>query len=69
VVLPETTAQVSEVLAWCQANGVKWCRAGPAPRSPAARLPLADGVVVGLSKFNRVLEVDYANRCAVVQPG
>jgi glycolate oxidase len=32
-------------------------------------LPLADGVVLGLSKFNRVLEVDYANRCAVVQPG
>jgi glycolate oxidase len=30
---------------------------------------LADGIVLGLSKFNRVLEIDYENRCAVVQPG
>ena len=32
-------------------------------------LPLADGVLLGLGKFNRILEIDYANRCAVVQPG
>ena len=32
-------------------------------------LPLADSVVVGLSKLSRLLEADYPNRCAVVQPG
>ena len=32
-------------------------------------LPLEDGVLLGLGKFNRVLEVDYDNRCAIVQPG
>ena len=32
-------------------------------------LPLADGIMLGLGKFNRILEIDYANRCAVVQPG
>ena len=32
-------------------------------------LPLADGVLLGMGKFNRVLEIDYANRCARVQPG
>jgi glycolate oxidase len=32
-------------------------------------LPLADGDLLGLGKFNRILEIDYANRCAVVQPG
>ena len=32
-------------------------------------LPLADGVLLGLGKFNRILEIDYANRCVVVQPG
>ena len=30
---------------------------------------LTDGVVLGMARFNRILEVDYANRCAVVQPG
>jgi glycolate oxidase len=32
-------------------------------------LPLGDGVLLGLSKFNRILQIDYANRVAVVQPG
>ena len=32
-------------------------------------LPLADGVLLSLGKFNRILDVDFANRCAVVQPG
>jgi glycolate oxidase len=69
VVLPETTAQVSEILRWCQANGVKVVPRGAGTSVSGGALPLADGVVLGLSKLNRVLEVDYANRCAVVQPG
>jgi len=69
VVLPETTAQVSEILRWCQANGVKVVPRGAGTSLSGGALPLADGVLLGLSKFNRVLEVDYANRCAVVQPG
>jgi glycolate oxidase len=69
VVLPETTAQVSEILTWCQANGVKVVPRGAGTSLSGGALPLADGIVLGLSKFNRVLEVDYANRCAVVQPG
>jgi len=69
VVLPETTQQVSEVLHWCQANGVKVVPRGAGTSLSGGALPLADGIVLGLSKFNRVLEVDYANRCAVVQPG
>src|SRR6202034_3683055 len=28
-----------------------------------------DGVLMGMGKFNRILEIDYENRCAVVQPG
>jgi glycolate oxidase len=69
VVLPETTGQVSEILRWCQANGVKVVPRGAGTSLSGGALPLADGVVLGLSKFNRVLEVDYANRCCVVQPG
>ena len=69
VVLPETTEQVSQVLHWCQANGVKVVPRGAGTSLSGGALPLADSVVVGLSKLSRVLEVDYANRCAVVQPG
>ena len=69
VVLPETVGQVCAVLAWCQAEGVKIVPRGAGTSLSGGALPLADGVVLGLSKFNRILEVDYANRCAVVQPG
>ncbi|MGA0606511.1 FAD-linked oxidase C-terminal domain-containing protein [Phenylobacterium sp. VNQ135] len=69
VVLPATTAQVSEILKWCSAEGVKVVPRGAGTSLSGGALPLADGVVVGLSKFNRILEVDYENRCAVVQPG
>ena len=69
VVLPQTVAQVAAVLAWCQAEGVKIVPRGAGTSLSGGALPLADGVVLGLSKFNRILDVDYANRCAVVQPG
>ncbi|WP_041373646.1 FAD-linked oxidase C-terminal domain-containing protein [Phenylobacterium zucineum] len=69
VVLPETTQQVSEILKWCSAEGVKVVPRGAGTSLSGGALPLADGVVLGMAKFNRILEVDYANRCAVVQPG
>jgi glycolate oxidase len=32
-------------------------------------LPLEDGILLGLAKFNRIIDVDFENRCVVVQPG
>ena len=69
VVLPETTQQVARVLAWCHANGVKVVPRGAGTSLSGGALPLADGILLGLSRMNRVLEVDYADRVAVVQPG
>jgi len=69
VVLPETTAQVSAVLAYCQREGVKVVPRGAGTSLSGGALPLADGVLLGLGKFKRILEIDYPNRCAVVQPG
>ncbi|WP_375593094.1 FAD-linked oxidase C-terminal domain-containing protein [Algihabitans albus] len=69
VVLPETTHQVSEVLKLAQAEGVKVVPRGAGTSLSGGALPLADGILLGLGKFNRILEVDFDNRCAVVQPG
>ncbi len=68
-VLPETVAQVSAILAWCSANGVNVVPRGSGTSLSGGSLPVADGVLLGLSKFNRVLEIDYDDRIAVVQPG
>jgi glycolate oxidase len=69
VVLPETTRQVSQILRYCHDNGVKVVPRGAGTSLSGGALPLADGIVLGLGKFNRILAVDYDNRCAVVQPG
>ena len=69
VVLPETTAQVVEVLRYCSANRIKVVPRGAGTSLSGGALPLADAVLLGMGKFNRILEIDIANRCAVVQPG
>ncbi len=69
VVLPETTDQVSRILRYCQAEGVKIVPRGAGTSLSGGALPLADGILLGLGKFNRVLDIDFANRCAAVQPG
>jgi glycolate oxidase len=69
VVLPRTTQQVSAVLAWCHANRVKVVARGAGTSLSGGALPLADGIVLGMARFNRILLVDYDDRIAVVQPG
>ena len=69
VVLPSTTEQVSRVMAYCHAVGLKIVPRGAGTSLSGGALPLADGIVLGLGKLNRVLEIDYDNRCVVAQPG
>ncbi|MET0922201.1 MAG: FAD-binding protein, partial [Xanthobacteraceae bacterium] len=69
VVLPETTEQVSRVLKYCHAEGIKVVPRGAGTSLSGGALPLADGVLLGMAKFNRILEIDYDNRVAVVEPG
>ncbi|NIA69084.1 FAD-binding protein [Pelagibius litoralis] len=69
VVLPETTEQVSRILKCCQERGVKVVPRGAGTSLSGGALPLADGIILGLGKFNRVMDIDFDNRCAVVQPG
>src|ERR1043166_826000 len=69
VVLPETTRQVSRVLRYCHDEGIKVVPRGAGTSLSGGALPLADGVLLGMAKFNRILETDFANRVAVVQPG
>src|SRR3954470_22658061 len=69
VVLPETTEQVSRVLAFCHAERIKVVPRGAGTSLSGGALPLEDGVLLGMAKFNRIRELDFANRVAVVEPG
>jgi glycolate oxidase len=69
VVLPETTAQVVEVMRYCSAAGVKVVPRGSGTSLSGGALPLADAVLLAMGKFKRILDIDIENRAAVVQPG
>src|SRR5499427_2831716 len=69
VVLPETTQQVAEVLRYCHDEGIKVVPRGAGTSLSGGALPLADGVLLGMAKFNRIREIDFDNRVAVVEPG
>ncbi|HYC13783.1 MAG TPA: FAD-binding protein, partial [Stellaceae bacterium] len=69
VVLPSTTEQVAAVLRYCRDNKIKVVPRGAGTSLSGGALPLADGIVLGMAKFNRILEIDFPNRCVVAQPG
>ncbi|HMW43547.1 MAG TPA: FAD-linked oxidase C-terminal domain-containing protein [Plasticicumulans sp.] len=69
VVLPETAEQAAHVLATCHERGVPVVARGAGTGLSGGAMPHADGVVLSLAKFNRILGIDPQNRTARVQPG
>ncbi|MBU3078212.1 FAD-linked oxidase C-terminal domain-containing protein [Sphingomonas quercus] len=69
VVLPRTVEEVSRILRYCHERDVKVVARGSGTSLSGGALPLADGIVMAMGRFNRILEIDYDDRVAVVQPG
>ncbi|MFM8860223.1 MAG: FAD-binding oxidoreductase, partial [Methylocystis sp.] len=62
VVLPETVAQVQAIMALASEMNVKVVPRGAGTSLSGGSMPLEDGILLVLSKFNRILEIDYDNR-------
>jgi len=69
VVLPETTEQVAAVMRFCHQGGIRVVPRGAGTSLSGGALPMEDAVVLGLMRMNRILDIDYADRCATVQAG
>ena len=69
VVLPETVEQVAAIMKYCHHEGIKIVPRGSGTSLSGGALPLADAVLMAMGKFNRILDIDYDNRCVVTQPG
>ncbi|MEN9705487.1 MAG: hypothetical protein RLZZ393_1366 [Pseudomonadota bacterium] len=69
VALPTTEEQVRAILAICRAAGVPVVPRGAGTGLAGSALPHADGVLLSLARFNRILSVDPRARAATVQPG
>lgn len=68
-VLPETVEQLQQVVRLCYQQRIPIVARGAATGLSGGALPLADGVLLGLSRFNRILDIDPLARTARVQPG
>jgi glycolate oxidase len=69
VVLPETVEQVQATLRVCSTLRVPVVARGAGTGLSGGALPLADGVLLSLARFTRILLVDPDNRTARVEPG
>ncbi|HJW39818.1 MAG TPA: FAD-linked oxidase C-terminal domain-containing protein, partial [Rhizomicrobium sp.] len=68
-VLPRDADQVAAVLAYASAHGVPIVPRGAGTSLSGGALPRADGILLGFSRMNRIVEVDLDNRCVVAEPG
>ena len=68
-VFPENTKEVSKILSYCNQHRIKVVPRGAGTGLSGGALPLADGILLCLGKFNKIISIDYKNRCVVAQPG
>ncbi|MHB8728426.1 MAG: FAD-linked oxidase C-terminal domain-containing protein [Sulfuricaulis sp.] len=68
-VLPDSVEQIGRILRLCHEHGVPVVARGAGTGLSGGALPLAEGVLLSLAKFNRILEIDPVNRTATVGPG
>jgi glycolate oxidase len=69
VVFPTSTEQVAEVVRLCKELDFPFLPRGAGTSLAGGCLPVGGGVVLSLARMKRILEVDYRNRYAIVEPG
>jgi len=69
VALPDSTEQVAAIMRYCHAEGVRVVPRGAGTSLSGGALPMADAVVIGMMRMNSILDINYADRFAVVQAG
>jgi glycolate oxidase len=69
VVVPESAAEVQAVVRLCHQHRVPFVARGHGTGLSGGALPHPDGVLIVLSRLNRILEIDIPNQRVVVEPG
>ena len=69
VVFPENAKEVSKILSYCNQHRIKVVPRGAGTGLSGGALPMADSILLCLGKFNKIIDIDYKNRCVVAQPG
>ena len=69
VLLPSSAEQVQKIVQVCHREKIPFVARGSGTGLSGGALPVKDGIVISLARMNKILEVDYENARAVVEPG
>jgi glycolate oxidase len=69
VLLPASTEQVQKIIRVCHRERIPFVARGSGTGLSGGALPVENGIVISLARMNRILEVDFPNARAVVEPG
>jgi glycolate oxidase len=69
VVLPNTAEEVQQIVRLCHAQNIPFIARGHGTGLSGGALPRPDGVLIGLSRLNRIIDVDIPNQRVTVEPG
>lgn len=69
VVLPETADEVVRIVRLCHQHGIPFVARGSGTSLSGGSVPVAQGIVIGLNRMNRILKIEPSSRTAVVEPG
>ena len=68
-VLPSDRRQVSEIVKYAAREGIPIVPRGAGTSLSGGALPRQDGILIGMGRMKRIVEIDYENGCVVVEPG
>jgi glycolate oxidase len=69
VLLPDSTKQVQAILRVCHRERIPFVARGSGTGLSGGAMPVENGIVISLTRMNRVLEIDLPNARVVVEPG
>src|SRR3954454_14862625 len=69
VVLPGSAEEIRDVVTACHRAGVPWVARGAGSGLSGGALPVAEGILIALTRLRRILDVDLPNQRVVVEPG
>ena len=68
-VLPKSREQVAAILRYAAAEGLPIVPRGAGTSLSGGALPRADGILLGMGRMKRILDIDLENRCVTAEPG
>ncbi|VAX35889.1 Glycolate dehydrogenase, subunit GlcD [hydrothermal vent metagenome] len=69
VLFPETTEQVAAIVTYCNQKEIPFVPRGAGTSLAGGCLPVGGGVMIVLTRMNRILEINVRDRYAIVEPG